>query len=201
MFLLRRPSEARLAQILARMRDTPFTYDEVGATAAADHLPVGYHHVRAATVLGHGEAAFDAAVDGVRTWELHRRQGFRVVPDGGEHPPIEVGTVAVVDVPLAGPVHVIAACRIAWVVDEPGRFGFGYGTLPVHPESGEEAFVVEREDDDAGDAGAVRLSITAFSRARHPLVRLGGPVARWQQARATQGYLDALAAHVRDVAG
>jgi len=30
-------------------------------------------------------------------------------------------------------------------------------------------------------------------------VRLAGPMARRQQARATQGYLDALAAHVREV--
>jgi uncharacterized protein (UPF0548 family) len=68
----------------------------------------------------------------------------------------------------------------------------------IHPESGEEAFVVERGDPD-GAAGAVRLVITAFSRPRHPLVRLAGPMARRQQARATEGYLDALAAHVREV--
>jgi uncharacterized protein (UPF0548 family) len=78
-----------------------------------------------------------------------------------------------------------------WVVDDGDRFGFGYGTLPVHPESGEEAFVAER-----APGGEVRLTIVAFSRARHPLTRLGGPVARRQQARFTDGYLDALRRHV-----
>jgi uncharacterized protein (UPF0548 family) len=48
-----------------------------------------------------------------------------------------------------------------------------------------------------GDArtGEVRLAVTAFSRPRHPVGRLAGPVARRQQARATRGYLEALAGH------
>jgi uncharacterized protein (UPF0548 family) len=192
-FLVRHPSDAELSQIAASVTDAPFTYDEVAATARPDALPDGYHQVHAARAVGAGDQAFAVAVDGVRRWQLHRRQGYRVAPDD---PPVEVGTVVAVDVPLVA-VHVIATCRIAWVVDEPDRFGFGYGTLPIHPESGEEAFVVERDPHDA--AGTVRLVIAAFSRPRHPLVRLAGPVARRQQARATQGYLDALAAHVREV--
>ena len=84
-----------------------------------------------------------------------------------------------------------SACRVVWVVDDGDRFGFGYGTLPVHPESGEEAFVAER-----APGGEVRLSIVAFSRARSVLTRLGGPVARRQQERFTDGYVDALRHHV-----
>jgi uncharacterized protein (UPF0548 family) len=193
-FLFRRPSDAKLSQIAASVADAPFTYDEVAATAHPDELPEGYHGMHAAGVVGEGDEAFVAAVDGIRRWQLHRRQGYRVAPDD---PPVEVGTVVAVDVPLVA-THVIATCRIAWVVDEPDRFGFGYGTLPIHPESGEEAFVVERVDQH-DVAGPVRLTITAFSRPRHPLVRLAGPMARRQQARATEGYLDALAAHVREV--
>lgn len=193
MFLVRRPSDTDLARILAEVGDAPFTYERVAATAHPGELPDGYHHVHATRRIGHGDEAFAAAVDGVRRWQLHRRQGFRVAPDD---PPVEVGTVVAVDVPLVV-IHVIATCRIAWVVDEPGRFGFGYGTLPIHPESGEEAFVVERDAAPSG-GGEVRLAITAFSRPRHPLVRLAGPAARWQQMRATQGYLDALATHVRE---
>jgi uncharacterized protein (UPF0548 family) len=192
-FLVRRPSDAELSQIAARVADAPYTYDEVAATARPDEVPEGYHRVHAARAVGAGDGAFAAAVDGVRRWQLHRRQGYRVAPDD---PPIEVDTVVAVDVPLVA-LHVIATCRIAWVVDEPDRFGFGYGTLPIHPESGEEAFVVGRDPHDA--AATVRLVITAFSRPRHPLVRLAEPVARRQQARTTQGYLDALAAHVREV--
>ena len=38
------------------------------------------------------------------------------------------------------------ACRIVYVVDESGpisKFGFAYGTLPGHVESGEERFLIE----------------------------------------------------------
>jgi uncharacterized protein (UPF0548 family) len=189
MFLLRRPSADRLGQILADVSDQPLTYDEVGATRG-DELPSGYHHVSAQRELGEGEAVFAAAADGLRTWQLHRRQGFLVVP---AEPPIATGTVVVSAAPMlpVPSIHVLFACRIVWAVDEPDRFGFAYGTLPVHPASGEESFVVERSGD-----GRTTLTITAFSAPRHPLMRLGGPIARRQQAAATQGYLDALQAHV-----
>lgn len=190
-FVFGRPSDGKLAEVLDHVGGTPLTYDEVGATLApgpgAESLP-GYHHARAARSLGQGDAVFAAACAGIRGWQLHRGQGFRVAP---ADPPIAVGTEVVTAIPLAGPVHVLAACRIVGVVDQADRYGFAYGTLQVHPASGEEAFVVERTAD-----GEVRAVITAFSRPRHPLVRLGGPVARRQQARATRGYLDALRAHV-----
>ena len=190
MFLLRRPSLDRLGQILADVEDQPFTYDEVGATQGAE-LPAGYHHVREQRTLGEGDAVFAAAADGLRAWQLHRRQGFVVVP---AEPPIEAGTVVVSAAPLPVPsIHVLFACRIVWAVDEQDRFGFAYGTLPVHPERGEESFVVER-----GADGRTSLTITAFSTPRHPLVRLGAPIARRQQAVATRGYLDALQAHVAE---
>jgi uncharacterized protein (UPF0548 family) len=189
MFLFGRPPEPRLAQILAGVAGAPLTYPEVGATADPDRLPTGYHHVRVTRTLGEGDAVFAAAVDGLRAWVLHRGQGFRLIPDDAV---VAEGTEVAVDVPLALAVHVIATCRVVWAVDGPDRVGFGYGTLPVHPASGEEAFVVER---DAG--GTVRVDVYAFSRPRHPLMRLGGPVARRQQARATEGYAAALDRYVR----
>jgi uncharacterized protein (UPF0548 family) len=190
MFLFRSPSNSRLNLILSWVKAQPLTYDEVGATGESE-LPPGYHHVRASRGLGTGDDTFQAAVDGLRTWQLHRRQGFVVVPD---EPPIAADTVVVSAAPLPVPaVHVLFACRIVWTIDEPDRFGFAYGTLPVHPASGEESFVVERDA-----TGATTLTITAFSKPRHPVVRLGAPVMRRQQARATQGYLDALQAHVAE---
>ena len=39
--------------------------------------------------------------------------------------------------------------RVVAVIDDPNRRGFAYGTLPGHPLSGEELFVVERRDDDS----------------------------------------------------
>jgi uncharacterized protein (UPF0548 family) len=186
-FLVRPPTDDRLDRLLADMAGAELTYPEVGATAEPDALPAGYHHVRAATVLGAGDADFAAAVDGIRTWRLHRGQGIRVAP---AEPPVAPGTDVALVVPSFG-LHVVAACRVVWVVDDGDRFGFGYGTLPVHPASGEEAFVVDRVP-----GGDVRAAIVAFSRPRHPLARLGAPVMRRQQVAATDGYLDALRRHV-----
>ncbi len=84
-----------------------------------------------------------------------------------------------------------AAGRVIYVVAEPGRSGFAYGTLPGHPERGEESFLVVRRD------GRLWFEITAFSRPRHWLARIGWPVTRALQVRATRGYIAAMRAAVR----
>ena len=68
--------------------------------------------------------------------------------------------------------------RIIYVVDQEDAFGFAYGTLPHHAESGEERFLVERTPD-----GSVFYDILAFSRPAHPIVRLFKPLARALQRR------------------
>ncbi len=68
--------------------------------------------------------------------------------------------------------------RIVYVVDEPRRYGFAYGTLPEHAESGEERFMVEWEDDDA-----VWYEVLALSRERHVLAKAAFPLSRMLQAR------------------
>jgi uncharacterized protein (UPF0548 family) len=73
------------------------------------------------------------------------------------------------------------------VDDQPDRFGFTYGTLPVHPEQGEESFAVAIAPD-----GIVTVEITAISRSRHPLARAFPAVARRLQRIATNRYLDAM---------
>jgi uncharacterized protein (UPF0548 family) len=70
------------------------------------------------------------------------------------------------------------ACRVVYVIDEPERFGFAYGTLPNHIERGEERFLIERQSDDS-----VWYDILAFSQPRHPLVRAGFLYARRLQKR------------------
>jgi hypothetical protein len=84
-----------------------------------------------------------------------------------------------------GPVFVVAPCRVVYVTDSPGRFGFAYGTLPGHPERGEEAFHVIRSED-----GTVAFEIVAFSRPASTMARLGGPLSRMVQSRTTRRFLD-----------
>jgi uncharacterized protein (UPF0548 family) len=80
-----------------------------------------------------------------------------------------------------------APCRVIYVVDEPNRKGFAYGTLPGHPESGEEAFIVDQTED-----GSVWLTIRAFSRPAGWQWWAVYPVLRLAQAVFTRRYFRAL---------
>ena len=102
------------------------------------------------------------------------------------NPMVVVG--AVVDLRIGvGLLSVVAPCRVVLVIDEPDRCGFAYGTLPGHPESGEESFMVERRPD-----GALTLAITAFSRPATTLSKISAPLGRRIQDLFTSRYLRAL---------
>ena len=80
------------------------------------------------------------------------------------------GAVVVVGLGV-GPLRLHAPCRVVWAVDGPDRAGWGYGTLPGHPASGEESFVVERDPE-----GTVWLTVAAFSRPAVWWTRAAGPL-------------------------
>lgn len=86
-----------------------------------------------------------------------------------------------------GPVSLRIPVRVVYLIDEPTRRGFAYGTLPGHPESGEEAFIVEQREDES-----VWLTIRAFSRPAHPALWVVYPVLRLFQAIFTSRYEHAL---------
>jgi len=71
----------------------------------------------------------------------------------------------------------LSSCRIVYVIDESGRYGFAYGTLSQHAECGEERFTVEYHS----DTDEVWYDIYAFSRPGHWMVHLGYPYARYLQ--------------------
>jgi len=158
--------------------DKPLTYAEAGATREGP-LPAGYAHVYRDARLGEGRATYDKAVDGLFHWRMHRAAGLNLRDDPG---PAATG----VDVALRL-LFLTIPCRVVYTVDEPHRRGFGYGTLPGHPESGEEAFFVVLQDD-----GEVRFQLRAFSRPANALVRLGSPVAKLAQRYATDRYVKAM---------
>ena len=157
---------------------TRLTYPEVGATAG--ELPDGYHHVRATRELDIGRAAFEAAAEKVMTWQMHRGAGVKVMV---APPRATVG--AEVRCSWLG---IRIECRVVEVVDEPDRRGFAYGTLPRHPEIGEERFVVEIDP----STDLVTAQVVAFSKPSGVIMRLGAPVGRLVQKRMTERYLDAL---------
>lgn len=139
------------------------TYPEVGATRHRP-LPSGYGHLRVRTRVGAGPEVFAAAGGAVLDWRMHRAVGVTIRADG----PAAEGRTVVVGLG-AGPLRLRAPCEVVWTVADGTRTGFAYGTLPGHPERGEESFVVSLERD-----GSVWLTVTAFSR---PAVRLTRAVA------------------------
>ena len=178
---LRRPTAGVVRQLLEDAGGAALTHEPVGLSGL-DVAPPGFRRDHWVRRLGSGEETFDAAVEVVQTWQAHRGAGLVVCVDG---PPV-VGLVVGMGAPL--PLgYVDAVCRVVAVIDEPFRFGFAYGTLPTHPERGEESFVVLCNAD-----GTVDFEVTAISQPRHPLARLCPPLARRLQRSATARYLDAM---------
>jgi uncharacterized protein (UPF0548 family) len=175
----------RLVENLERAQPT---YSDIGATLAGKR-PAGFHHDRYEAVLGQGPEAFGRAVTGLKAWKAHRLPGMRVFPDAQE---IRSGATVVVTVgtPLAA---IAVPCRIVGVIDGQTRWGFAYGTLPGHPEQGEESFAVSMTPD-----GDVLFEIEAFSRPADLLARLSGPIGRGMQRGGTGAYLGALKRFVEE---
>ncbi|SDE20502.1 DUF1990 family protein [Auraticoccus monumenti] len=121
---------------------------------------------------------WEAAGRALLTWQLQlgSRIGVRA-----ETSPLQPGTVAVLGIgPVRAPVRVLA------VRTGPDLVGFAYGTLPGHPEVGEEAFWLERRGD------RVVGVVSALSRGGTWYTRLGGPVGRRLQHVAAWHYLSVL---------
>lgn len=164
------------------------TYSEVGATAGV--LPEGYRHLRLARTIGVGRDVFTRATAALLDWQVQVRSGARVLGAGAGAGAVTEGTEVLLRFG-PGRLAVSAPVRVVYVVDEPRRRGFAYGTLPGHPVSGEEAFVVELRPDDA-----VVLSVTAFSRPAWRAVRVANRPAGLGQRLMAERYLRALDAVV-----
>ncbi|WP_394429870.1 DUF1990 family protein [Streptomyces sp. SGAir0957] len=155
------------------------TYREVGATLPeTSALPRGYAHLDRRVRLGSGQRCFERAGAAVLSWGAQRGAGMSVTPgeDAREGADI-VMRLLWLRIP----------CRVVRVVRDADRTGFAYGTLPGHPERGEEAFLVTRDAD-----GTVWFRIRAFSRPGRWYTRMAGPVGRAVQGWATRRYLRAV---------
>ena len=179
MISLRRLDATQLNELLAKLRLASPSYPEVGASRNAT-LPSGYHHVEVEERIGDA-TAFERACAGLRTWAAHEGAGLRVFPNDPVEP-----DATVIGVTSIGPVRIMVPCRIVAVFQEPDAFGFAYGTLPGHPERGEESFVLERRD------ASTYFSVRAFSKPVDPLARMSGPIGRAVQRSVTRRYVTGL---------
>ena len=170
--------------VLAAARSASLTYPEVGGTTVSgEELPAGYRHLRRSWVIGEGPHTFDRVSTALLGWQMHRGAGLRVWASSSVAEP---DVVVVLGIGVA-PLRMFAPCRAVYAVREERLRGFAYGTLPGHPETGEEAFAVEHRSDDA-----VVLHVTAFSRPGTWYARSAGPLNRLLQDRITERYASAL---------
>jgi uncharacterized protein (UPF0548 family) len=184
----------------------PRGYRPLVRRARIGHGDARFAHATA-TALGWGiqkrsgfqvelEASPAEVTDGTYVAVGFNTKGIPVVPAGGDRiagsigpegtPLLKPGDSATLRLPV-GPITFESPVRVIYVVDDPACKGFAYGTLPGHPERGEEAFLVEQEED-----GSVWLTVKAFSRPAGFGWWLASPLLRIVQARMTARYLRAL---------
>jgi uncharacterized protein (UPF0548 family) len=167
----------------------PFSHGFAPGTVLTDEDVPGYTREAFSARVG-GAADLERLGDLLLSWQVQRRSGIRVLDaSGGDAPAVAEGLSVLLDVRLTGvgglqaklgaPVRVVTVLRGAETV------GFVYGTLPDHPERGEEAFLLHRRGED------VVLEVRVLSRPAMPYALLA-PLAKRFQRRATDRYLAAL---------
>jgi uncharacterized protein (UPF0548 family) len=185
MFFVSKPSEAAIRAILAERAEAPLSYEIAGCTRCEPASFSGWNLDRHRVLLGHGEESFHRARKAIENWAMFPREIAEAC-----YPDTPIRACQVVGVLYwAAPVMLWLLCpaRIVYSIDAIEKiaghhleqFGFAYGTLPGHPERGEERFLVEWNRAD----NTVWYDLLAISQPAHWLVRLGYPYARYEQAR------------------
>jgi uncharacterized protein (UPF0548 family) len=154
------------------------THPELRAWPPSDRR---YRRSEVSAVVGRGDAVWERATRDVLRWRVKTASGFAVDSTDAVSPGDRVRVTA----RLFG-VSVVEPVEVAAVVEHPDWIGFAYRTLPGHPVSGEEAFIVHRHD------GEVRLTIRSLTRAApgqpwralYPVLRIAQRIARWRYRRA-----------------
>jgi uncharacterized protein (UPF0548 family) len=192
LFLFRKPTTSFILGFLNIQSRLGFSYQAVGATALIP--PAGFTVDHNRFKLGTGEHVFAAAKTVLESWGHFQLGWVEALP---RDTPLEVGKVVAVLARTTG-LWWLNAARIVYVVDEHGpvqTFGFAYGTLPDHAETGEERFTIawNRTDD------TVWYDILAFSRPHHILARLGYPLVRRLQRQFAQDSGAAMRKGVNDI--
>jgi uncharacterized protein (UPF0548 family) len=178
MISLCKPSKQAVDDFLSTKQRQDFSYPEVGMTRQAMTAPSGYVTDHYRIQLGEGPLAFDQALAALKRWQQFNLGWINV---SSTEIPIQSGSLVGLLASCAA-LWLLFACRIVYVVNEDGpikKFGFAYGTLPEHPECGEERFMVEY---DASD-NSVWYDILAFSHPAALPVRVAYPIARIIQKR------------------
>jgi uncharacterized protein (UPF0548 family) len=172
MFLLRRPSRETIARFLAESEGLRFSYEPIGLVKSEECPSLD----EASCVIGRGAGDFERARTALSEWKQFDLGWVELFPPNS---PIAVGSVVAVLIRHLG-FWSLNGCRVAYhLTPDASAFGYAYGTLPNHAESGEELFEVcidPRTED-------VIYRIQATSRPQALLATLGQPIVRVLQER------------------
>ena len=185
MFLFARPDNNVITNFLNGCSGDAYSYEDVGYSRSGS--PPGYNTDHNRILIGNGPEDFEKAKTAVRCWKMFDLPWVDLCwPDT----PIAVGNNVAVLVSHLG-FYSLNACRIVYLIDETDtiqRFGFAYGTLREHGETGEERFTVEFHP----GTGEVWYDVFAFSKPNHLLAKLGYPISRMLQKSFAAGSKDAM---------
>jgi uncharacterized protein (UPF0548 family) len=173
MFLVTRPTDRLIERFLSESRDLPLTYAPLGL---AQDGAAGYDVDVTTTVIGHGREGFERARAALSRWTHFDLGWVRLYPADAS---VATGTTVAVLIRHLGFWSLNGARVVYQLENSATRFGFAYGTVATHAESGEEIFEVGLD----AESGEVTYTLRAASRPRAPLARLGYPIARILQAR------------------
>ena len=175
MFLARRPSSETIDRFLRESQTLPLSYSPTGIVTANT---VREDLDEATVVIGHGKAAFERARAALIAWKQFDIGWVETFPPAA---PVVPGTVVAVLIRHFG-FWSLNGCRVLYSVgglNEVDRFGFAYGTLTNHAESGEELFEVFIDP----QTDEVTYRIRAISWPQATLARVGQPIVRVLQER------------------
>ncbi len=176
MFLFTRPDKTFIQKFIIGCGNDDFSYGKVGFSITG--RPPNYNVDHNRILIGNGLTDFEKAKAAVRSWKMFDMPWIELCwPDT----PIEIGNNVAVLVNHLG-FYSLNACRIVFLIDESAefdRFGFAYGTLSEHGETGEERFSVEFHP----ETGEVWYDLFAFSKPDHLLAKFGYPISRTLQKR------------------
>ena len=184
MFLARRPSQDTIDRFLRESAALPVSYGPPGIVStesARQDLD------QAIVAIGHGKTDFERARAALMAWKQFDIGWVETFPPQA---PVAPGTVVAVLIRHLG-FWSLNGCRVLYRVgggDDGARFGFAYGTLTNHAESGEELFEVfidPRTDE-------VLYRIRAISWPQTTLTRVGQPIVRVLQRRFRDHSADAM---------
>jgi uncharacterized protein (UPF0548 family) len=159
------------------------SYEEVGATRLEEESwATGPRRLESRVRLGSGDECWTTSAGAVMRWAVKTRSGFRIM---GE-PVVTLGA----DYDLVfrcARLTVREPVRVVGLVDQGSRRGFAYGTRLGHPVSGEEAFIVHRDE-----TGEVWLTVRSMTMPAPGWRRVGFPLFLTAQRVLRRRYLRSL---------